>query len=159
MAKKKKKKSELSNKEKIRLKGYDPHYYLEKLGIPIEKCGTNFCDKTDKRYADWMKEREKYGFDSRETWCLEHIFFSWLYERLMMYKEKASEIIDLTYHKFNIGGKEYTQMECIDKMLNLLEYILVSDIDASDLDEEGILLKKKKKVLKIWSKILPAMWW
>ena len=136
--------------------GYDRHYFLEKLGFPLEKCGTNFCDTSDKRYEDWMKEREKYGFDSRETWNLNVIFCEWLYERLCMYKKKASKIIDLTFYKVKVKGHEYTQIEAIDKMIDDLEYIL-KNIDDDFTWKE--LQKRLKDVLKIWIEVWPHMWW
>lgn len=74
--KKKLKKLMRKNKRLAKKYGYDRHYYLERLEIPIEKCGTNFCDKKDKRYRKWMKERKKYGFDSRETWSLDSSFYT-----------------------------------------------------------------------------------
>lgn len=155
MSKKKNlKKMMRKNADKADRHGYDRHFYLEKLGIPIEQCGTNFCDKTDKRYRRWMKQRSLYGFDSRQTWNLDRIFYEWLYERLMMYKKEASKIIDLTFYKFTIDGREYTQIEAIDKLLSLLEKMLL----AKENDDEK-RIKRSKKIAKIWAEILPAMWW
>ena len=142
------------NAELARKHGYDRHYFVERLGIPIEKCGTNFCGRMDKRYGKWMKERKKYGFDSRETWSLDSAFYTWLYERLMMYKKEASKVVNLSFHKFDIDGREYTQIEAIDEMLRLLEKILKSD---------GLYDKKQAemehRIALIWAEVLPAMWW
>lgn len=161
MGKKKKKKEELKkrlekNAEKARRKGYDRHRYLEELGLPLRSCGVNFCGKEDKRYGKWMKQRKEYGFDSRETWCLNHIFLQWLYERLMMYRKEASEIVDLTYHEFEIGGKKYSQIEAINRMIENLEYVLLKG-DEFGYDEEAD--EKTKETLEIWTVVFPAMWW
>ena len=67
------------------------------------------------------KEREIYGFDSRETWSLDYVFYMWLYERLKMYIEYAGEIVNLNFHKFVYKEKEYTQFELINMMIERLE--------------------------------------
>ena len=158
MGKKKKalKKRLEKNRRKAQRKGYDRHRFLEELGLPIEKCGTNFCGNEDRRYGRWMKQRKEYGFDSRETWCLNHSFLQWLYERLMMYRKEASKIVDLTYHKFEIEGKTYSQIEAINRMIENLEYVLLKG-DDFDCDEEAA--KKTKETLSIWTAVFPAMWW
>ena len=149
--------SEKKNKKLAKKYGYDRHYYLEQLGWDIRKCGTNFCDNKDKRYKKWMRERKKYGFDSRETWNLDGLFLQWLYEHLKMYKKEASKIVDLSFHKFDVNGKEYTQKECIDKMIKDLKYILTHD----DLDEDVAkkMQKKINRVLDFWKIVFYAMWW
>ena len=144
------------NAEKAEKRGYDRHLYLETLGIPIEKCGSNFCDKSDERYGKWMKQRRKYGFDERETWNLDYVFFEWLYERLTMYREKASRIVNLEYHRFTVDGRKFTQLEAIDRMLTLLETILKNG-DDFNFDEKST--ERTTEILKIWTAVLPAMWW
>ena len=102
----------------------------------------------------WYQERRKYGFDSRETWSLDSAFYIWLYERLMMYKERASEIVDLTYHTFEYKGETLTQIECIDRMIEGCKlYIQESKPDDKEIQE------KIKSVCEIWALVIPAMWW
>lgn len=149
--------SEKKNKKLAKKYGYDRHYYLEQLGWDIRKCGTNFCDNEDKRYKKWMHERKKYGFDSRETWHLDGLFLQWLYEHLKMYKKEASKIVDLSYHKFDVNGKEYTQKECIDKMIKDLKYILTHDDWDEDVAKK--MQKKINRVLDFWKIVFSAMWW
>lgn len=144
------------NKKLAKKMGYQRHYYLEKLGIPIENCGTNFCDKHDDRYSKWMKEQKKYGMDARETWDIRGFFFEWLYEHLKMYLSEAKKIVDLDFYKFTIDEKTFTQKEAIKKMIKLLEKMLVNYNDGFH-DEEWI--KNGKKVIRIWEEVFPAMWW
>ena len=102
------------------------------------------------------KEREIYGFDSRETWSLDHVFYMWLYERLKMYKEYAGEIVDLNYHKFDFKEKEYTQLELINMMIERLEsYFKKEDLFVSSEEE----YESVKEIGEIWALVLPAMWW
>ena len=124
------------------------HKYIEEF-IDIEETLYGCCKDTG-RDIQWKEEREIYGFDERETWDMGYSFFCWLYERLMMFKE--IEFIDLNFHKFNINGKEMTQIECIDKMLdNCKEIILDGSVNLkTDLREE---------VLSIWKECINALWW
>lgn len=122
--------------------------YFDDLNIPTTEYGTNFCDNTDKRWSKWMEEREVYGFDSRETWCIDRLLIEWIYAHFKMFKECVN--IDLDYHKFKFKGVEVTQEQAIDIILAECErFILSNDIDSVF----------DKKVWKLIGKILPAMWW
>ena len=108
------------------------------------------------------KEREIYGFDSRETWSLDYVFYMWLYERLKMYIEYAGEIVNLDFHKFVYKEKEYTQRELINMMIQRLEYYFKffgkedSSKSYEEYEEEYEFIKE---IGEIWALVLPAMWW
>ena len=122
--------------------------YFDDLNIPTTEYGTNFCDNTDKRWDKWMKEREVYGFDSRETWNIDQLLIEWIYTHFKMFKERAN--IELDYHKVKFNDEEITQEQAIDIILAECErFILSNDIDSVF----------DKKVWKLIGKILPAMWW
>ena len=129
------------------------HKYLTDAGLKKEEIMQNLCGDNDSRRKDWKEERKIYGFDNRETWGLDTTFIQWLYERLMMYKDVASEVVNLKFHTFTIDGKKMTQEECIDKLIDLLEGLLHSDGWEDD------YVSKLKEVCHIWGEILPAMWW
>lgn len=102
------------------------------------------------------KEREIYGFDSRETWNLDCVFYMWLYERLKMFVEIGGQVVDLNYHKFDFRGKEYTQLELINMMIERLEfYFKKEDLFVSSEEEYEPI----KEIGEIWALVLPAMWW
>lgn len=130
------------------------HKYFD--AIEGDKCEhpTRWCTPNDPRSKDWYQERRKYGFDSRETWSLNTVFYIWLYEHLMMYKEKASEIVDLTWHKFEYKGETLTQIECIDRMIEGCK-LYIQDSEPEDKEKQ----EKIKSVAEIWAMVLPAMWW
>ena len=156
------KKGEIMNKEEkklIKKRGYDRHYFLEKLGVPLKYRGTNFCDNTDKRHNRWVKERKKYGFDSKETWSLDYTFYVWLYEHLMMYKKEAFKVVDLDYHKFDVDGKEYTQRQLINRLLKDLRYIMLNDYYMFDKKDYEKIQKRTERIHKLWGIVIPAMWW
>ena len=60
--------------------------YLKDLGI-LEDNTPQGWNKDDSRQERWIKEREIYGFDEKETWSMDFTFKLWLYERLSMYNE------------------------------------------------------------------------
>lgn len=102
------------------------------------------------------KEREIYGFDSRETWNLDCVFYMWLYERLKMFVEIGGQVVDLNYNKFDFKGKEYTQLELINMMIERLEsYFKKEDLFVSSEEEYEPI----KEIGEIWALVLPAMWW
>lgn len=132
------------------------HKYFDE--IEGDKCEhpARWCSPNDPRSSQWYEERRKYGFDSRETWSLNTVFYIWLYEHLMMYKEKASEIVDLTWHKFEYKGETLTQIECIDRMIEGCKVYIQNPYDF-EVDKEK--LEKVTEVAEIWAMVLPAMWW
>lgn len=151
--------------------------YLDDLNIPIEKYGTNFVPDNDSRYKTWNEEKALYGFDSRETWNLDQIMIEWLYSHLMMYKEKASQVINLNYYKFDIPVlhmnnkneqdsnptwyitqiEEHTELEAIELCVKYFKYYLVNK-DLNLACEERST-EKVRCALKILAEIFPALWW
>ena len=127
--------------------------YLDDIGIDYSWVWKPEGSERDEVFE---KEREIYGFDSRETWSLDHVFYMWLYERLKMYIEYAGEIVDLNYHKFDFKEKEYTQLELINMMIERLEsYFKKEDLFVSSEEEYEPI----KEIGEIWTLVLPAMWW
>ena len=127
--------------------------YLEDIGIPIDEIGTNF--RVDSDVEQWKKERELYGFDSRETWSLDKIFVEWLYSHLKMFVEACDEVISLDYYKFDFEEKEYTQRESIGYILQACKNYLIFE----DLEEEEQRVKDLQSAVRLFAEILPAMWW
>lgn len=135
--------------------GYQKNKYLDDLGLSITEYGTNFVDNTDKRWEKWQKEKEEYGFDSRECWDLDSIFVEWIYSHFMKYKDDCN--VDLSFHKFsyrkdkNSQYTEITQGEGIDIVCEACaEFLKTDDFDREFLDDEIMLLI---------GHLMPAMWW
>ena len=124
--------------------------YLEELGA--EKL--NWVN--DDRLPIWEEERRVYGFDERETWSLDFAFYEWLYERLMMFRDRAENIIDLDYSRFQYNGQEYTQRQLIDMMLKRLRIVLTEENPYGERMEKWDYIHE---IEKIWGVVLPAMWW
>lgn len=108
--------------------------YLEEIGIGLEDIPLGFCleeaSNIEKgRGKRWFLEREKYGFDSRETWDLDYTLKLYLYERLCMYNEKLVLVGDelLKIKDIEYKGVVYTHKKAIDKILAGFELALTKD--------------------------------
>lgn len=132
------------------------HKYLTDIGIKEDDMPWNW-NPDDIRQKEWVKEREKYGFDERETWDLDYSFHLWFYERLMMYNE--INCIDTSYHKFKYKNEELTLQECIDFILETLKNKLLRDIIDWDKKTSDKIYKQEEKMYQLIIKILPCLWW
>ena len=125
------------------------HKYLEEI-IERKDVVQNWM-LPDEREPRWSQQIQEYGFDDRETWNLDTSFYQWLYERLRMYKDIGGEVVDLNYHKFDVDGKELTQLQIIDRLLELLPKQIKSDVwEETDYCAE---------ICDLWKTVLPSMWW
>ena len=124
--------------------------YLDDIGV---KDRPDLWIENDERQEKWKKEREEYGFDERESWNLDHTFRLWLYERLKYFLDVAP--INLEYHLFDYAGKEYTQKQMIDMMLERLEFSFSKEYNYMKDDQYEYV----NEVGKIWAVVMPAMWW
>jgi hypothetical protein len=70
-----------------------------------------------------------------------------------MYDE--TNCIDTTYHKYEFDGKEYTQQECIDMILEGLELYLTKD-EYKITTEDG---KKIRDSMALIGLIWWSLWW
>lgn len=125
--------------------------YLDDLGIPINEYGTNFMSDDDSRQKSWTKEREKYGFDNRETWNLDRMFVEWIYTRVMMYKEYT--IVNTSFHKISYKDTEITQGQAIDMVLSLAKQCLLNSND------DKLFYDNLREICDLWKEVLPYMWW
>ena len=134
--------------------GYDRHKYLEDIGLPLEKCGVNFMNNTDKRYASWMEHRKLYAVDPRETWNLDYIFYQWAYERLVAYKEMTNVALDA--NDFEVNGFFKSFGEWLDEAIDCFKY-LVLNYDFAVTSEE--FKEKFSKAMDIWKEMIGMLWW
>jgi hypothetical protein len=117
------------------------HKYLYELFPDVERVPFPFGEED---YAP---------FDERDTFSMDMTLIAWLYERLRYFQDEVSQRIDLTYHKFAIDGEEFTQRECIDRMVKYCKTILLED----DVTEKTLCATED--LFKILSKVYWAMWW
>ena len=124
--------------------------YLDDVGV-IDRPDT--WNPNDKRQKQWKKERKKFGFDERETWCMDFTFYLWLYERLKMFLEIAP--IDFEYHTYVYKGNTYTQKQLIDMMIERLEFYFKPEYTGFDNEQ----YKYVSEIEEIWAVVLRDMWW
>lgn len=110
--------------------------------------------RTLKRSIKYWFQRRTRGWSDDETWNLDYEFIKWVNSRFKKYKEKASKIVDLEFRRFEYEGKEYTQLELIDKVIKLSnEYI------DTNLLSEYKLNSIKDEIFDIFKLIFWTMWW
>jgi len=93
---------------------------------------------------------------SRECWNLNYEFIVWLKEHLSVYVKEASKMVDLEYHKFNHRGEEYTQLQLINKMIELADYLVE---DERYFDWDPVPQEKVEELLEIFKLTFPSLWW
>ena len=126
--------------------------YLKDLCIKEDNTPQGW-NKDDSRQERWIKEREIYGFDEKETWSMDFTFKLWLYERLSMYNEVNG--IDTSFHKYEFKGETITFQECIDRMLDGLKIELTVD-EYRRTEEQK---EKVEDIVNIFALCLPSLWW
>lgn len=131
--------------------------------LPNHRTIEEQVEDDDERSPAWKKEREEFGFDSRQTWALDSAMLELLYERLIMYREKANEVINMTWRAYDVssvpkvGKKEMNQLEIVDAMISYAKESLNGDPDS--LEEEAELMYCTKTVWELWAIIHHHMWW
>lgn len=61
--------------------------------------------------------------------------------------------MDLTFYTFNYKGETFTQKEMIEKLIVLVNRVLVEDSRGLEYYSDC------EQVMEIWSMIIPCMWW
>lgn len=160
------------------------HYYLEQLGVDPDGYYLQEDPAVTKHHPEMQEEINKYGFPACETWDLGNLSTAWLYEHLKLFLEKGGEVVDLNFHKVTIpklvassspnagriiGNKYYNyyeekEMECtLEEAIKTCSHYLSSYLkyidDPEAINEEMQLNECRQQAFKIYSIILPYMWW
>ena len=119
--------------------------YLKEIGVneeywPETVYTSAKSEVRDFREKEYNKYHDKVGVNPAETWNLSTTTLMWLYERLVEYRKHASKTIDLEFHTFEIDGKEYTQNELLNDLIDMAECILC-------------LPENIKKNSKVWKRL------
>lgn len=100
----------------------------------------------------WSKKKKI----SRECWNLNYEFILWLKARLPIYVKEAGSTVDLEYHKFDYKGESFTQLQLINRMIELTNE-LTEDGRYFDFDPE--VSAKEEELLEIFKLTFPSLWW
>ena len=106
----------------------------------------------------WFQKRTR-GWSDDECWNLDWAFIKWLNSRLKIYKKGASKIVNLEYHKFIYEDKEYTQLELIDKLIDITNWFIDNEIFNFVWEEPEKAEKKKNEMMDIFKLIYWSLWW
>lgn len=133
--------------------------YLEELGLSITQYGNNYIENDDKRKKQWDKEKEKYGFDSRETWNLDVTFIEWMYSHFCMFKEVCN--MDLSINLITYKGTVYTFEDAIDFIIESTAlYLLVYAKDGIDYNEDAEFAKEQvREAIHLLADTFSIFWW
>lgn len=112
--------------------------------------------KRDIKY--WIQRRTR-GWSDDETWNLDYEFIKWVNTRFKKYKELASKIVNLEFYKFKYKRKEYTQLELIDKVIELTDELITNDYWNIDITTVDKMEKIKNEIFDIFKIIFWTMWW
>lgn len=91
---------------------------------------------------------------AKVDWNLNWEFICWLNKWFKEYKKNASKMVDLEFHKFKYKGQTYTQIQLIDKIIELTDKI----IEIDDFWDKGVV-EMVDEVFELFHKIFLAMWW
>ena len=103
-------------------------------------------------------EEDYPDFDTRETYDMDGYLIMWLYEHLRYFQDVVSDEIvmdDPTWRTYEIDGEKLTQIQCVDRMIEDCQVILLSD----DVDEYDQMDAAKDDLFKVLSKVYWTMWW
>ena len=106
----------------------------------------------------WFQRRTRCWSDD-ETWNLDWEFFKWVNSRFKQYIKDAGSVVDLEFYKFNYKGEEYTQLELINKVIELTNKLADEDYFISKFEGDEEIEKAKDEVFDIFKLISFSMWW
>lgn len=115
--------------------------------------------RTIKRDVKFWFQRRTRGWSDDETWNLSYEFILWLNSRFKKYREQAIKIVDLEYYKFEYKDKIYTQLQVIDKIIELTDYIINNDYYEMMWSDIEHLEETKDEIFDLFKISFNVMWW
>ena len=102
----------------------------------------------DNRQSQWKLEKQKYGFDERETWDLDRVFLTWIYPRLKMFREVNN------CHPAKMTMEEWNKI--LDEMIEGFGCSLKDNHATAD---DSVISEKLQKSLKLFAEYFNDLWW
>ena len=106
----------------------------------------------------WLQRRIR-GWSDDETWNLNYEFILWLNSRFKKYREQAIKIVDLEYYKFEYKDNVYTQLQVIDRIIELTDYIINNDYYEMMWSDSEHLETMKNEIFDLFKMSFGTMWW
>jgi hypothetical protein len=123
------------------------YFYEKQIGVDPSKYWYHEMND-DSRQPQWKLERQKYGFDERETWDLDSVFLGWIYPRLKMFREVNN------CHPAKMTEDEWNSI--LDEMIDGFECSLK---DGYRTAEDSEISEKLQKSLKLFAEYFNGLWW
>lgn len=144
---------------------------LEDLGVKPEDCYTNWMidgEKEDKRYNDWLKEKEEYGIDERYTWNWSDDFMDYMYIHLEMFNRVNIVAFDKEFIEFK--GEKMSVQQAMDTILEWFRTKYYPDkydtIDIEKYEDKELWRKdltewcnEKHKIIQLFAEIIEHLNW
>jgi len=93
---------------------------------------------------------------SKECWNLDYELVKWLNEHLKVYREEAIKVVNLEFYKFEYKKKEYTQLEILDRLIDITNTLLETDYFDCDVTKTN---KLKNEMYDLLKEIHWQLWW
>lgn len=106
----------------------------------------------------WFQRRTR-GCSDDETWNLNYEFILWLNSRFKKYRKQAIKMVDLEYYRFEYKDNIYTQLQVIDRIIELTDYIINNDYYEMMWSDVEHLEAMKNEIFDLFKMSFGAMWW
>ena len=90
-------------------------------------------------------------------WNLDYEFMKWLNKWFKEYRKNASKIVDLKFHIYTYNGKEYTQLQIIDRIINLTDKLIDENYYYGE--DMKKVCDECMEVLDLFKIVYWNMWW
>lgn len=106
----------------------------------------------------WFQRRTR-GWSDDITWDLNNHFIEELNVKLKKYRELAGKVVNLEYHLLEYKGVSYTQLELINKLIDLTDEIIELDINTWDQENAILVQRDIDEVFDIMKIVIYSLWW
>lgn len=101
---------------------------------------------------------------SEECYSLDYELIKWLNEHLKVFKEESTKVVDLEFHKYKYKSKEYTQLEIINRLIEITDYLLNDEPYSSYLELISVqdikrISARKNEMYDLLKLIHWELWW
>lgn len=94
---------------------------------------------------------------AKVDWNINYEFMRWLNKYFKEYKKNASKIVDLKFHTYKYNDEEYTQLEIINKIIELTDKL--SDENYYYFRKTEDVYDECMEVLDLFKIVYWDMWW
>ena len=107
----------------------------------------------------WLQRRIR-GWSDDECWNVNYEFLKWINSRFKQYKKDAIKTVDLEYFTYNYKDKDYTQLQIIERIIELTDD-LVDDEKYFSLEYKDFekMEEDLNELFDLFKLVFHQMWW